>query len=130
MAIQKTREETKQFIDHLKIELQKVVDGRKEEMKQLSPTVANPNSVSDFEKMSHTETYYYVQGLRYEIKKLRDIINSNILYQKFLCDSSEIWEARRIISDWEVLNKHMEKNPTIKEEWEALLMAIKLTEED
>lgn len=130
MAIQKTREETKQFIDHLKIELQKIVDERKEEMKQLTPTVANPNSASDFEKMSHTETYYYVQGLRYEIEKLRDVINSNILYQKSRYDSSEIWEARRIISDWGVLNKHMEKNPTIKEEWEGLLMAIKLTEED
>lgn len=39
-------------------------------------------------------------------------------------------EAQIILDNWETFNKHLEENPTIKEGWEALMMAIKLTEED
>lgn len=58
-----------------------------------------------------------------------------------LCSSEELIEklkelrtkaakARPILDDWQRLKEHMETNPTIKEEWEGLLMAIRLTEED
>lgn len=42
----------------------------------------------------------------------------------------EIAKSQIIRDDWDILNKHMEENPTIKEEWEGLLMAIRLTEDD
>ena len=58
-----------------------------------------------------------------------------------LQDSEEILEklkelrtkaekSQPILNDWQRLKEHMETNPTIKEEWEGLLMAIRLTEED
>ena len=43
---------------------------------------------------------------------------------------TEIAKSKTIRADWDILNKHMEENPTIKEEWEGILMAIRLTEED
>lgn len=39
-------------------------------------------------------------------------------------------EAEVIIHHWKVFSDYLEKNPSVKEEWDALLMAIKLTEED
>lgn len=42
----------------------------------------------------------------------------------------EIAKSKTIRADWDILNKHMEENPTIKEEWEGILMAIRLTEKD
>lgn len=43
---------------------------------------------------------------------------------------TEIAKSQAIRDDWDILNKHMEENPTIKEEWEGILMAIRLTEDD
>ena len=42
----------------------------------------------------------------------------------------EAARAQTVLDDWKTFNKHLEENPTIKEGWEALLMAIRLTEED
>ena len=43
---------------------------------------------------------------------------------------TEAAKAQPILDDWQRLKKHLEMNPTIKEEWEGILMAIRLTEED
>lgn len=43
---------------------------------------------------------------------------------------TEAARAQTVLDDWKTFNQHLEKNPTIKEGWEALLMAIRLTEED
>ncbi len=43
---------------------------------------------------------------------------------------AEAGRAQTVLDDWAALNDHMDKNPTIKEEWEGLLMAIRLTEDD
>lgn len=42
----------------------------------------------------------------------------------------EAAKAQTILDDWETFNKHLEENPTIKEGWDALCMAIKLTEDE
>ncbi len=42
----------------------------------------------------------------------------------------EAARAQTVLDDWKTFNQHLEENPTIKEGWEALLMAIRLTEED
>jgi len=39
-------------------------------------------------------------------------------------------KAQPILDDWQRLKEHMDENPTIKEEWEGLLMAIRLTEDE
>ncbi len=43
---------------------------------------------------------------------------------------AEAARSKTIRDDWDTLNKHMEENPTIKEEWEGILMAIRLTEDE
>ena len=130
MLPEETRKEMKQSIGILEAELQEIIDTRKEEMKSLQPTVTDPNLPSDFEKMSHTEIHYYVQGLKEEINQLREMVNSNLIWRKNMYRNDEIWEAQRIIRHWKKLHDHFEKNPSVKEEWEALMMAIKLTEDD
>ncbi len=40
------------------------------------------------------------------------------------------YESDAIMKHWETFHNHLEENPTIKEEWDALCMAIKLTEGD
>lgn len=125
-----SRPQWKKDTDALKIHLQKIVDDRKEEMKSHKLTIVDPKLPSDFEKMSYTEIHYYVQGIKLETDALREMINSNILWRKSMYGSEEIWEARIIIKHWKNLQDHLEKNPSIKEEWEALLMAIKLTEDE
>ena len=42
----------------------------------------------------------------------------------------EAGKAQTVLDDWTALNEHMDKNPTIKEEWEGILMAIRLTEDE
>ena len=39
------------------------------------------------------------------------------------------YESDVIVEHWETLQKHFEENPTLKEEWDALCMGIKLTED-
>ena len=130
MVIEKSRKEVKQYITNLEVDLQKIVDERKKEMKECSLAEVDPHSPSDFEKMSHTEIYYYVECLKNETDRLQNMVESNIIWWRNTYDTSEVWEARKIILDWKKLHDHLEDNPSIKEEWEALLMAIKLTEDE
>ena len=39
------------------------------------------------------------------------------------------YESDAIMAHWETFQKHLEDNPTLKEEWDALCMGIKLTED-
>lgn len=41
----------------------------------------------------------------------------------------QIIEAQEITRHWELLKQHLEKYPDLKEDWEGLCLAIKLTED-
>jgi len=58
------------------------------------------------------------------------LVDSHDILKKIDKLRMEITKSKTIRDDWDTLNKHMEENPTIKEEWEGILMAIRLTEED
>lgn len=58
------------------------------------------------------------------------LVSSHDILKKIDELRMEIAKSKTIRADWDILNKHMEENPTIKEEWEGLLMAIRLTEDD
>ena len=62
-------------------------------------------------------------------KPIRELTDRDVLgkVEKLATHASNSMQIQR---DWSVLRQHLDKNPTIREEWEALMMAIKLTEED
>jgi len=89
-----------------------------------------------WEKYQKIELAWFAQDARDnygEICKELDIVkipDIKEVLKKIRKLKEEAGKAQTVLDDWAALNEHMDKNPTIKEEWEGLLMAIRLTEED
>lgn len=61
---------------------------------------------------------------------LNGLVDSHFLTKKIQELRTEAARAQTVLDDWRRLKEHMDENPTIKEEWEGLLMAIRLTEDE
>lgn len=87
----------------------------------------------EYEKV---ELAWFAQDARQDYMNICDRLGFNksvdldALTKKIQELNLEAARAQTILDDWQKLKEHMEKNPTIKEEWEGILMAIRLTEED
>jgi len=89
-----------------------------------------------WEKYQKIELAWFAQDARdgyVEICKELDIVkipDIKEVLKKIRKLKEEAGKAQTVLDDWAALNEHMNKNPTIKEEWEGILMAIRLTEDD
>lgn len=86
--------------------------------------------------IKHLEANFFVDATREKMLEFIVKQNNELKGIKFLIDELKIYsslfdvrQAHKIVEHWETLNKFLEENPTLKEEWEALCMAIRLTEE-
>ena len=90
-----------------------------------------------YQEYSHHELALFAQEAQKTFFDIRSIIFDNRFAIKsnkeILAQIKEIIEKANesdvILDHWETLHKHFEENPTLKEEWDALCMGIKLTED-
>lgn len=126
----KNKKEMKQFVDTLTDDLEKIVEKRDAELRSEIQVVSDINDLGDLEKLTQGEILYYIQCLQTQIKEYNDLIERCKLSYKNMYTSNVIWDAQKILNHWEIFNKHLEENPTLKEGWDALCMGIKLTEDE
>lgn len=67
-----------------------------------------------------TRTIIKVKELLHDLKEHAKHIERN---------REKLNKSDAIIHHWKVFNEHLEENPSLKEEWDAFCMAIKLTED-
>ena len=135
----KSEEDLKEYLKEEHINVLELYESIKDNLIEARETDADTifsiNSVEDLDGLDLYSIYYYIQAIQALALK-RDEEASNRLgrniqvIQSRLNDIPAVWEAMQIKNHWETFNKHLEENPTIKEEWDSLCMAIKLTEGD
>lgn len=112
-----------------------VIDDITQVENEQAETVFAIKSVDDIVGVQPTTLYYYIQAIQalatdlnvkaeHKLSRILQQIDSRMAYLP------TVMEAIEIKRHWDILNKHFEENPSLKEEWEALLMAIKLTEDE
>ena len=57
------------------------------------------------------------------------MLSNEAIYERILKINKSCEKSDAILKHWETLQKHLEGNPTLKEEWDSFMMAIKLTED-
>ncbi len=98
-------------------------------------TVFAIKSVDDVKGVDPTILYYYIQAIQtlatdlnvkaeHKLSRILQQIDSRMNYLP------TVMEAIEIKQHWDTLRKHFEENPSLKEEWDALCMGIKLTEDN
>lgn len=91
-------------------------------------------SVEDLKDLDDQSIYYYIQTIQFlatdadwdaqkKVERLLSRIDTRLMH------IPDVWDAMQIQKHWAIFNRHLEKNPTLKEEWDALCMGIKLTED-
>lgn len=129
MLKEKTIEETKEFVDSITADLEKVIEERKSKMSDKIALRPEAN-IDDLNKLTVSELYYYIQCLQAENNQLTRLLKHYRSHADRLFEQDEVWRAQKIIRHWNLFNKHLDENPSVREEWDSLCMAIKLTEED
>lgn len=90
-----------------------------------------------YQEYSHHELALFTQEAQKTFFDIRNtVFDNNLLFKnnkEVLERIEEVVEkaneAEIILKHWETLHKHFEENPSLKEEWDALCMGIKLTED-
>ena len=134
-----SEEDLKEYLEdvhaHVSEELQTARDNLEEIKETHDESIFSINSVEDLEGLDQYAIFYYIQA----IQTLATSIDTNAFHKlgnvisridTALSDVPTMWDAMKITSDWKKLNKHLEENPSVKEEWDILLMAIRLTEDE
>lgn len=79
------------------------------------------------------ESYDRAQLFHLLVQLQKKADNFERLRQKVKDLEKEVGEKERqyqaAIKHWKIFQEHLDKNPSLKEEWDNLCMAIKLTEE-
>ncbi len=92
---------------------------------------------SKYAEYSHHELALFTQHALKVLEEISAIVADKYYFKKpdnnliedvrAVCNKK--YESDAIMKHWETFQKHLEENPTLKEEWDALCMGIKLTED-
>lgn len=67
-------------------------------------------------------------GVIYSYKPIKNIRADNVIHNvKTVVEHAS--RAKKVLDDWSTLQRHLDENPTLREEWDNFMMAIKLTED-
>lgn len=134
-----SEEELREYLEETHVQVTEALQTARHNMNEIEEAYDNSvfsvNSVEDLEGLDIHTIFYYIQA----IQALAISIDTNAFHklgntirrvETGLSDIPTMWDAIQIKKHWQKLNKHFDENPTLREEWDALCMGIRLTEDE
>jgi len=128
-----------EYLEEMLVEVKAANQIVKDEISDIEYIHANDifsiKTIEDLEGLDTHSIFYYIQAIQAMALNVNDDASRRLGHlgrriESRLMHIPEVLDAWQIQKHWKAFNKHLDDSPTLREEWDALCMGIKLTEDE